>query len=614
MLNSKMNKKLDCFIRTVRQLQAYHDAWSPFSQPAMRMFALGINGHKSAILSSSPRLRLLSTSPCWFQSPVQFYSQDKPFSNTEDARAEEQRAANALLGDHTQSPMTVKPIQPPSGFLVSPKEDRSAMEEDGGSVSEQFFANLQKCRSPCDVLDLASKSSVSQKYPSSCLATMWMLTKKLPADQKNYEKILIFQHPHFSQLCQCVMHEAKYMWRDDLVYSLLGVVKLGVRQNTRLVQTLLRVCQERLNEFDDRCLSVLATALQGMESCNNVEALRAGLKLLVEQRIPKTSSVFMLQTMMKCIGKNAPLTLKTELEKKILSQIDDISLPNAQHMFSVLAEMDYRSVPILNACSNKIIKNIQGIPLWNQLMILRSCRDLQYRNITLYSAVADYVASAFYMWDTKQVVLLLSTFENLGFRPVGLMDAFAEEVVSNPESLNMKDILVILRTYSALNHIPKDQDQRFLEALNSAFSKYLPRISNVDLLRTVYSFCILGYLPQCALDQLLQDEVLHDLLTSDFEILIDADRRIAVSNTEVDQSADDSKIQRLAVLCAPVTVFCVNSRHPRGRMALKMRHLNLLGYRVILVHYQEFQKLKKEEALEFLKKEIFPAEAHLGSD
>lgn len=686
-----MHKKLDCLIRSVRRLQAYHYAPKPILRPAVRTFALGINGRKDTAQHFNPRRLLSSESPCWFQPPVRFFSQDAMIINAEDASISEQKTSSVQVDDCAPNPgsMTIKSTHSPSGFSVSTKEDRSAInDKDGTSKSKQFFEDLQKCVSPCDVLDLASKNPLFLKYSSNCFATMWMLTKKLSEDQRHYEKQLMFQHPQFSQLCQSVLNEAKYMWRDDLVYSLLAVVKLGVPQNTRLVQTLLRVCQERLNEFDDRCLSVIATTLQGMEKCKNVEALQVGLQLLVEQRISRISNVFMLQTMMKCIGKDAPLTLKTKVENKILSQLDQLTVPNAQHMFSVLAEMNHRSLPILNACSNKVIENIQGIPFWRVLAVLRSCKDLMYRNSTLFSALADYAASTFYMWDTKQVVLYLSAFENLGFRPVDLMDIFAEKVISHPNSLNLKDILAVLRVYSLLNHVPKDQNAQFLQTLSSALNKHLTKISNADLLRAVYSFCILGYLPQSALDKLMQDEILQDLLESghhnteqnemmlrtvnacleldgcsstkstavsverlstspvfnlpdvqevlltllgdkslfqsnvqlahgyniDFEIRMDANRRTVVPNMEADQSTDDCHIQRLAVLCAPGSAFCIGSRHPRGRLAMKMRHLQRMGYHVILVHYQEFQKLKKDEALELLKREIFAEEAHLGSN
>ncbi|KAH0621676.1 hypothetical protein JD844_023241 [Phrynosoma platyrhinos] len=628
-----MSWKLNCFTRTMKQLQACHYIQSPFSRTAVRSFTLGINGHENTVQNIYVRRLLFYVPPCWLQSTFRCFSQDAQSVNTE----REQKTADALLEEHVPSPeLTVKASQAQSGILASAREGRSADEEnDDRNTSQQFFDELRKCTSPCDVLDIVAKFPVSEKYVSNCLATMWMLTKKLSEDQKRYERRLMFEHPQFSQVCQCVMHEAKFMWRDDLAYSMLAV--------------------ERLNEFDDRCLSVVATTLQGMEKSKNVEALQIGLQLLVEQRIPKISSVFMLQTMMKCIGKDAPLSLKTKLEDKILSQIHEFTLPNAQHMFSVLAEMNHRSLPILNVCSNKII---------------------EYPGNSILAA-----AKYFEILQRPPVVFFLLAFENLSFRPVNLMDMFAEKVMSHPESLNMKDIVSVLKAYSLLNHIPKGQKDKFLEALNTVLKNYLSRISHVDLLRAVYSFCIFGYLPQPALNQLLQEEVLHDLVASggqnveqnevmlhainvclkldgnssikpavlsieklplpstwdfpdvqevlltllgdgnlfrenvqlengyniDFEILMDASGKAIMPSTDTDQLADNSGIQRVALLCAPVSAFCVGSRHPRGRLAMKMRHLHLLGYRIILVHYPEFQKLKKEEALEFLKGEIFSA-------
>lgn len=40
---------------------------------------------------------------------------------------------------------------------------------------------------------------------------------------------------------------------------------------------------------------------------------------------------------------------------------------------------------------------------------------------------------------------------------------------------------------------------------------------------------------------------------------------------------------RIAVVCAPASALCFASKHPRGRLAMRMRHLRLLSYRVILV-------------------------------
>ncbi|CAM5095115.1 unnamed protein product [Natator depressus] len=680
-----MNNKVGCLIRTIRHLHVCGSKLGPSFRTAMRTYTLGISRHKSAIQSVNLRRFLLNVPPHRLESSLRLLSHGAPVYSKGDDTVQEQKAAKSLLDEHMQSS---------SSALDPLEEDRSVVEENlvvksERSQSQQFFDDLQKCTSPCDVLDLVSKSAISEKHCSNCFTTMWVLTKKLSEDQKRYEKQLMVEHPAFMQLCQRLMQESRSMWCDDLVYSLHAVVKLGVSQNTRLVQTLLRVSQERLNEFDDRCLSVVSTTLATMEKSRNVDALQAGLQLLVEQRIPKISNIFMLQSMMKCIGKDAPLSLKRKFENRVLKELDHLTPLNAQHMFSALAAMNHCSMPILDACSNKIVESIHGTPFWQLIHVLRSCSILRYRNVVLYSAIANYVTSAIYMWGTKQIVLFLSAFEGLRFRPVELMDILAEKVTSHPESLNLKDILSILRVYSLLNHVPKCQNQEFLESLNSALNKYLTRISNVDLLKAVYSFCVLKYLPQPALSQLLQGDNINELLKSDglnkeqnemmlhcvnmcleldsppsftkpatvfinkpssplvsdlpevqeallkllgdermvqqniqlphgysidFEIKMDADRKKVLPVTEVDDPADVPNVQRVAVLCAPPSAFCFGTRHPRGKLAMKMRHLKALGYHVILVHYQEFKKLKKEEAIECLKGEIYSANAFPFSD
>ncbi|NXL45651.1 FAKD2 protein, partial [Podilymbus podiceps] len=517
---------------------------------------------------------------------------------------------------------------------------------------------------------------------TNCLTTVWRLFKNLSEDQQRYEKQLIFEHPAFVKLCQQLLRDSRRMTRGDLVFSLHAVVNLGIPQNTLLVQTLVRVCQEKLNQLDNRCISVLATTLAGLDKDKNVSALQAGLQLLVEQRIPSIRDIFILQNLMKCLGKDAPIFLKKKLEMAVLKEIDHLTFPNALRVFLALAAMNYCSIPILNACSKKIQENIHDAPFRQLILILEACYNLQYRNVKLFSALADYVNSTACLWDKRQIILFLSAFETLGFQPSELMGTFAEKVIEDPEFLSLKDLLIVLRVYSRLNCVLRSQKHLFFEALHSCLNKYLPQISNTELLKAVYSFCILGYLPHRALDELLQkdskDELQSDdfykeqkemmlrcvkacmeldspsfmnppcLLTEygsssvvslnlrkaqealiellgdenmfrqnvqlpykyhiDFEIRMDSDRKKVLPITATDDHADSS-VQRLAVLFVPLSAFCLGTTHPQGKLAMKQRHLNKLGYHVILVLNKKFQEMTNEDAVEFLKGKIFSENA-----
>lgn len=233
-----MNKKLYCFIWTLRRMQACLYSGSPVSRAASRTLASRINRPPQSVDLKKCQL---FASPSWQQSSHRYFSQDVQIVNAEHVSSNDEKNANDVLEEH--GPMTVRQSQPPDS-LASPWQGNS--ENEGIKkeyVPQQFFNELQLCNSPSDVLDLIPKHSLSQKYVSNCFSRMWVLIKRFSGAQRSYERSLMLEHPNFSRLCQILIQEAKFMWREDLVYSMLAVVKLGIPQDTLLVQTLLRVCQ-----------------------------------------------------------------------------------------------------------------------------------------------------------------------------------------------------------------------------------------------------------------------------------------------------------------------------------------------------------------------------------
>lgn len=537
-----------------------------------------------------------------------------------------------------------------------------------------------ECNSLSDVLDIYSKAPT---FPSSnYLSAMWTIAKRMSDDQKRVEKQLMFNHPAFNQLCEQVMREAKIMHYDHLLFSCLAVVKLGIPQNTLLVQTLLRVIQERINECDEKGLSVLATILDAMKPCKNVEVLRAGLRILVDQQVWNIEHVFTLQMVMRCIGKDAPVALKRKLEMKALRELDRFSVLNSQRMFEVLAAMGYRSAILLDECSKMVIGNIHGCPLKVLINILQSCKDLHYRNSSLFKGIADYVATTFDIWKLKKIIFLLILYESLGYRPVDLMDLLVKKIIEDPGFLNLKSIISVLQIFSSLNHINEQQPPEFLEVLTSTLTGYLHHISSESLLSAMYSFCLMNHFPLVPLNQLLKEDVIKELLRSgeknvrklsvlnsclklddvpyhkaidlalpqlpavplnpngkvaevlrslvgegcfsrnvqlqhhyyiDFEIRLDTNKNQALPFSDTD-AVTSANIQRVAILCVPKSVYCLDSTHPKGLFALKIRHLRAMGFYVILLNNWELEKLELEEAVAIVKTEIFSEQALPAAD
>ncbi|XP_064290188.1 FAST kinase domain-containing protein 2, mitochondrial [Passer domesticus] len=658
-----MNNKISYLLNTVRCVHRYSSVLAPKSSATTRKHISWTGRYRDPLGKANFRKLLLNILPSLHGSSLRFASQKTDVYST---------GAEALVSEKaSQSSLAVEKLGDSGSFKAKHAVD----------PSDPFFSSLQKCSCPSDALDLAAEAAVSIKHYTNSLTTAWRLFKSLSEEQQRYEKQLIFEHPAFVKLCQQLLREARRMTRGDLVFSLHALVSLGVPQNTLLLQTLLRVCQEKLNQLDNRCISVLATTLAGMDKDKNVSALQAGLQLLVEQRISSIRDIFILQNLMKCLGRDAPVFLKKKLEMAVVREIDGLTLLTAQRMFLALAAMNYCSLPILNPCSKKIQENVHDVPFRQLILILEACYTLQYRNVKLFSALADYVNSTAYLWDKRQIILFLSACETLGFQPTELLDVFAEKVTEDPDFLNLKNLLIVLRVYSRLNHVPRVQKDLFFETLHSCLNKCLPQISNTELLKAVYSLGILGYLPHHALDELLQKDskdelilpddlkeqntvmlrcvktcmeldspsftkpafVLTENLSSlvslnlrkaqealiellgdenmfrqnvrlpyryhiDFEIRMDSDRKKVLPIAATDDHPD-SRVQRLAFLFAPVSAFCLGTTHPQGKLAMKKRHLNKLGYHVILIQNKKFQEMKNEDAVEFLKRKIYSEDA-----
>lgn len=108
-----------------------------------------------------------------------------------------------------------------------------------------FYDELQRCGSPSDVLDLTCRYAPTVRQISSCLTHMWNSTKKMSEEQQRLEQRLMFEHMALDKLLSTAARSVPGMRDEDLAYSLMALVNLGVPQRSRVVQTFLRACQVR---------------------------------------------------------------------------------------------------------------------------------------------------------------------------------------------------------------------------------------------------------------------------------------------------------------------------------------------------------------------------------
>ncbi|KAF3857219.1 hypothetical protein F7725_009078 [Dissostichus mawsoni] len=568
---------------------------------------------------------------------------------------------------HSEVLAEKEPLSSPLAESSLPDENQSEAPKETKWTSP-LMDRLKSCGSPSDVLELTSKYTPTFKQISSCLGHIWFSTKKMSTDNQRYELQLMFEHPGFDMLLQQAMTSVGQMGNRDVAYSLLSMVNLGVPQGSRVIQTFLRNCQENLNDFDEKSLSILASCLRNMEHSNNTDALKDGMRMVVEARLPGIKNVMALQNMMRMLGKDAPMGLKQKFEAKALSMSNHFSLLDSQHMITAMATMKFYSEPLLDICSKIIQENINGIPFNPLFETMQSYRQLQYRDLELLTDISEHAASMIDIWTKKQ---------RLAFCPAAVMEAFAGKVIENPKALTLKDLLCVVKVYSTLNYDLQHRRQQFLDSLIPALVSYLPKMSSFELLKAVYHLCLLGHFPSALLEPLLQSSTLEKFKSTDPNYLANQERMFQTVNlclhlehpvlpqpltvpptvlgapvldsravipelsqclqsvmedqanttlqervlvlgfyfidgvitkplpSETDSGSAESR-QRIAVICPAHSSFCFGTSHPRGTLALKMRHLKTLGYDPVWVTEQELQSTPEEKRTDFLRDRIFP--------
>ncbi|XP_068165385.1 FAST kinase domain-containing protein 2, mitochondrial isoform X2 [Antennarius striatus] len=368
----------------------------------------------------------------------------------------------------------------------------------------EFRDRLQKCVSPSDVLDLTCHHHLTAHEINLSLGTMWTTVRKMSLKQSQCELQLMFDHPAFSRLLQQALSCVTKMNKHSLAYSFNSMVQLGVPQQSRVIQTFLRTCQEKLSLFDELCLSVVMSTLVHMEESPNVAVLKKGMRLAFKAHLPMINKVKSVYKAIPVLGEDCPPDLKEELVEKLLSMTDQISLHDCSKIMSSMASVKFHSAPLLSFCSQHIRENITGIPFKTLLSVLHSCEQLKHRDFNLFTDISDHVASMVHIWSNKQLIFILDIFKTLKFCPTALMEVFSVEVIAKPSTLTLESVLFTLNLYAYFNYELHERRQQFLDSLTQALDPYLPKMSQSELSVTVFALCVLGHFPVAPLEQLLQ--------------------------------------------------------------------------------------------------------------
>ncbi|XP_040296982.1 FAST kinase domain-containing protein 2, mitochondrial [Bufo bufo] len=633
------NLPLPYLLRTVRLLQSCHCLLGVRIPSLLRNY------------SSRSRLLLFPEIKPWTPAsiPIRFLNQEISVS----------AEANNPLSVHSTSS---------SSDQDRDLSDEYSLKSDlGDSLEGEKVMEPPKKLSCVEVLEAFSSDSHSQHDLYCCILDLW---RSLTNDKKMKlsDKQLISEHPHFYNLCYDVMKSAPSMSNKFLVCSLYVFVSLKVNQKTRLIQTLLNICQQRLSTLKVEEISILAKGLKMMESDKNVDILNSGLCLLIELKCEAMKDVTAIQNMMRI----APPHLRRNFEEKALQMVDKFTVSQCHNMFSVLAGINLHSESLLDSCSHKLIDCLDELSCKKIISLTSCCSKLLYFNEQLLSAIGENIKNNIYMWDMWQISLVLTSMAFLRFRCVPLLDYFADKIMQESKSLTGSYLVKVAKIYSIVNHLPEGKEDKFLKTLNKALDLHMDSMNKKELLRTFYNLCLLGLVSSSAMNKFLEDQslpgIMHNIEKSylshiklcvllesgsspysiqdlekieanhshsvfmchtflkdhfkdptlyqenmqfpssyfiDFVLTLDKEQCKLIPTGDVQNFEGSQDITRIAVLCCTPNAFTLGSLHPVGKLALKMRHLKSLGFTVVVVPVNQFLMLTEAKKVEFLRENIF---------
>ncbi|XP_074155014.1 FAST kinase domain-containing protein 2, mitochondrial isoform X2 [Sminthopsis crassicaudata] len=492
-------------------------------------------------------------------------------------------------------------------MVVSAEHDLSQKEKQLDFVRHRHL--IQQCNSMSDVLDMFSK------FPklSSCryLITMWKIAKNMSEDQRRFERQLLYEHPAFNQLCNQVMKDAKIVKLQQLMFTLYSLIKIGIPQNTYLIQVLLRVVQIKAIKELNKFTPVNSQHMFGALAAMNYRSV----------------------------------VLLNECSKMVAANIHGCPFWMLINMLQSCKDLQYQNLDLFTAIADYVTTTFDMWKMKQVLGILFHFESLRFRHIDLMNLFLKRVLDESQFLNQKDILCILNIYSSLNhFHECKDQQFF--EVITNAlntylPKLSSLNLLKAVYCFCVLKHFPEEfLNQLFQENIINELLMSDIESEKIEYMLHQVSACLeledisalkstAIPLKECSSAPLHSNTLVENILLNiledkglflknvqlphnyfvDFELKMDSRRTRVFPISDADAFMADSDILRVALVCVPRNAFCFASTHPRGGLQMKMRHLKALGFHVILVNTLEIKKLDLKAAVTFLKAKIFSPEA-----
>ncbi|KFM59698.1 FAST kinase domain-containing protein 2, partial [Stegodyphus mimosarum] len=398
-------------------------------------------------------------------------------------------------------------------FPHMPTAVSKALTHDTDILLEQ----IRKSKTLDRILELTNMhlEVMNSKHTVTCFENIHQILK---SENTSVHQSLI-ENKMFQGLCIRLMRTVRFLEPQELISVYKCLVLLNIRNNTFVMQAVLKMIGTRLNEMNLNQLTFVNFLLSRQKHNPLVDGLRLALPLVLQVQIDQQLDSENMTEVTDCLQLACKSKLKPATIEKIVSTIIERSpvLTPDQAMTIIFSLLNLETPvdgykELLNVSFGVLCKNIEILHLKEIIPVLRICRNQAFYHGPFFFCVADAIVAN--KWNLQSTYEIFIHFYKLSFCPSNLMDYLVDVICSEAENVRTTQDyspLSIVEYLTATGYQPP----RINEAVSILFScssriEQLYENSPNLAVKFVSCLAILGQFPPDLLTRVLNENYLFN--------------------------------------------------------------------------------------------------------
>ncbi|KAF8797122.1 hypothetical protein HNY73_001425 [Argiope bruennichi] len=380
-----------------------------------------------------------------------------------------------------------------------------------------LLEQLRKAKSVERILELAE--SHLDVMNAQHLVTSLQIIHDFTRSQDEFDTTLLLENKIFQALCTRIMKIIRVMESQDLItiYKVLSFLK--VRNNTYVMQSVLKMLGSHLNDMSLGQLVFLNFLLAKQKHNALVDGLRLALPLVLQVQIEQQLDSDNMTQVSECFQLACRSKLKPAVIEKIihalLKKAKSLSPSNAVTVIFALLSLE---IPVdgykelIEYSFEVLSKNLDMIDSKSILPIIRSCRAQGFYHSRFFFEVSKKMVSE--NWNLEKTWETIRYWKKLNFCPQNVMDHLVHVLCADASTFVTSPLyspLICLEYLTITGYHPPHLEE--LLTLICSCEKKISILKETPILyfKFLTSLTTLGHFPENMLHEILNENYLFTM-------------------------------------------------------------------------------------------------------